>query len=162
MNVIRNIGAVLVSEDMQNRALKTVGLASLASISAYGGTFFFTRLNPMHGVAYLGTVTLVSYIAYQIFEKVKEYVDSPHLKQLLSTMQLTQIPLVFYALSGPVNLHLTQAIKLEIIVATGYFVAIPIFFHLAIEAWQDPTVSNIAAAASLMVALSSGLKSYIV
>ncbi len=161
MNVMRNIGAVLVSEEMQDRALKTVGLTSLAAISAYGGTFFFTRLNPMLGVAYLSTVTLTSHVAYQIFERLKEYVDSPHLKQLLSIIQLTQIPLVFYALSGPVHAHLSQAVKLEIIVATGHFVAIPIFFYLAIEAWQDPTFSKIAAAGSFMVALASGLKTYI-
>lgn len=161
MNTIRNIGAALTSDAMQDCLLKTAGLTSLVSICAYGGTFFFTRHNPVHGAAYLSVVALTSLVAYQIFEKMKEYVDSPTVKDIIKAVQFLQIPLVFYALPGPFNLHLENAVKLEMVIVTAYFVAIPMFFHFAIEVWNDPTLPNLFAASGIMLSLANGLKSYV-
>lgn len=150
----------IMSPELKEDVLNVVGLASLASIGGYGGTFFFSTLNPLSGACYLGITSVISHVAYLIFGRMKDAVESPKLKYLITAVQLLQIPLVFYFFPGSLY-HLSAATKLEIIIATAHFLAIPVFFHLGIKAWNEPTLPNIAAATSVMLSLANGLRSYI-
>ena len=161
MNAIRNVGSYLMSNDMQEHVLKVAGVTALASICAYGGTFFFTSHRPLSGAVYLGSVALISHIAYLVFEQIKDAVDHPKLKYALTTVQLFQIPIVFYFSPGSLIFPLSGSVQLEIIVASAHFVAIPLFFHLGIKAWYDPSFANIAAVAGVMLSLANGLRNYI-
>lgn len=158
MNAIRSIGSILSNEEVQNHAVKTAGMTSLAAVCAYGGTFFFTAHNPIIGVVYLSSAALTSHVAYQIFEKMKESVESERLKYVITAVQLFQIPVVCYLAPGTLLPQLSNAIKLEIIIATAHFVAIPVFFHIAIKAWEN---RDFAFAVSIMLSLANGLRTYI-
>lgn len=161
MNIINNIGSVLMNEEVHDFALRATSLTCLASICGYAGTFFFSKFNPKSGAIYLASVALTSQVAYEILEKLKESVESPRLKQVITAVQLLQIPMAFYLLPDLLKLHLSGGAKLEIIVVTAHFVAIPVFFHLAIKAWNEPTLANVAAAVGVMLSLANGLRSYI-
>jgi len=149
----------ITSEDSKQFAFQTVGAASLAAVCGYGGTFFFTALNPVSAATYFAVVALTSHVAYQALEKLKESVEAPRLKQVITAVQLLQFSILFYFFHG-LSGAATGAAKLEMITATAYFVAIPVFFHLAIEAWKDPTLANIGVAVGVMLPLVSGLGGY--
>jgi hypothetical protein len=159
MNFINHMTSRLMSDDWQQFALKTGIGTVLAGVCGYGGTFFFTKLNPMMGASYIASVALIGLIAYEALEQIKTAIDSPLLKNSVTAVQLLQIPVFFYVLHGT-HSHLSAAIKFEIIAATVYFTAIPLFFHLAIVAWKDQTSSNIGAAVGVMLSLASGLRNY--
>lgn len=161
MNFIRDFASKMTSEEMQEHALNVAGVTALASVCAYGGTFFFTSHNPMSGALYLGIVSLISHVAYLIFENMRGSVDAPKLKYALTAVQLLQIPMVFYFFSGAFSYQLTGASKFEIIIATAHFIAIPVFFDLGIKAWNEPTLPNIAAATGVMLSLVNGLRNYV-
>jgi hypothetical protein len=152
---------ILFQQDspIQHDIVKPAGITLLASTCAFGGTFFFTNHHPLVGAAYLGTVALVGQVAYQAMEKIKEIQQSPTVQHLISVIQLLEIPLLFYYLHAGTR-FLPAAVKLEIVAATGYFIAIPLFFHLGIEAWKDPSPANISSTIGVMLALSSGLRGY--
>ena len=57
MNFIRDFASKMTSEEMQEHALNVAGVTALASVCAYGGTFFFTSHNPVSGALYLGIVS---------------------------------------------------------------------------------------------------------
>ncbi len=160
MHFLSNLTAKLMSDEWRHFALKTGVCTTLAGVCGYGGTFFFTSFNPRIGASYFAVVALVGQIAYEILEQLKSPVeDSPWLKRMVTAVQFLQIPLCFYLLHGTSS-HLSAAVKLEIICATAYFTAIPIFFHLAVKAWNDPTASNIAKAVGVMLPLANGLGNY--
>ncbi len=161
MNAIKNACNGIVSDEVQERALQTAALTGLASVCAYAGTFFFTAYKPVNGAFYLGSVILVSHVAYQVLEKMKEMVKSDKVKYAITSIQLLQIPVVFYLMPGQLSPSLTSGAKLEIIIATAHFVAVPIFFHLGLEAWKDPTFVKVAPVAAMMLTLTQGLRSYI-
>lgn len=161
-NVIGNMISELryQSDEMwQESVLKITGGTLLASVCAYGGTYFFTRYSPMMGVTYFGMVALISQVAYRALAELKENVDTSICQHVITVIQLFQVPFFFYLCHGG-NDHLSAAVKLEIITATAHFAAIPIFIHLAIVAWNDPTVEHIAAAMGVMLPLASRLQSY--
>lgn len=158
MQPLQNIVSFDPNDHFQQVALGMAGRSFLASICGYAGTFFFTTHSPMIAAAYLGTVTLVNQIAYYALEKLKEYTSNPTTKHLLFVVQLLQFPFAFYFLLPGISL--SGALKLEILAATAYFVAIPAFFHLGRISWNDPTTSNIAYAVGVMLPLASGLRSY--
>jgi hypothetical protein len=159
MNYLNSLASDLKCDTFQEFALKTGVCTVLGAVCGYGGTFFFTTHNPMIGASYFAMVALISQIAYAVFEQVKAFIDDPFLKKIVSAIQLLQIPLCFYVLHGTIS-PLSAAVKLEIITATAYFIAIPIFFQLAIDAWNEPTGDNIVKAMGLMIPLVSGLASY--
>ena len=159
MNLINTATSNLKSDEFQQFVLKTSVCTGLAAICGYGGTFFFTHFNPRMGASYFATVALISQVVYGIFEQVKDPGNLPILKRAVEAIQLLQIPIFFYLLHGN-HSRLSAAVKLEIICATAYFTAIPIFFHLAIKAWNEPTSENIGTAMALMIPLASGLASY--
>lgn len=134
---------------------------TLAAVCGYGGTFFFTVHNPIHGALYLGSVALTSHVAYLILDEIKAHVKSPKLTHVFSAIQLFQIPLVFYYPPSSIALNMPGNIKLEIIIAAIHFLAIPLVFHLGIETWKDPTLINIGYTGSLMLTLANGLRNYI-
>lgn len=146
------------SDQIRQEVVKTIGCTLLTFVCGYGGTFFFTTLNPGQAALYIAKVSLVSQVSYHIFEKLKNNVQSPLLKNTITVIQLLQIPLFFYLLHG--GAILTGVEKLEMVVATAYFTAIPVFFHLGIIAWNDPSVTNIAAAVGVMLPLANGLGNY--
>ena len=159
MNFINRITSGLMSEECQQFALKTGGCTVLAAICGYGGTFFFTNLNPRVGAFYLATVALISVVAYQAFEKVKSPIKSPMLKQMVEVLQFAQFPLCFYFLHAP-GYRLSAAVKLEIISATAYFIAIPFFFRFAVVAWNEPTFANVGTAVGVMLQIADQLGNY--
>lgn len=161
MNIIRNIGDRIGGEELQERVLQTAGITCMSSICAYGGTFFFTAYKPLDGVFYLGIVALTSYVAYQALETMKEWVESDRLKYVITSIQLFQIPILLYVLPGSLNQQLTGAAKLEILIATAHFVAVPVFFHLGLEAWKDPCFEKVAPVIAMMLTLSQGLRHYV-
>lgn len=136
---------------------KTIGCTALATFCGYGGTFLFTNLNPWLSASYFGTVALTTQVVYQVLENLKANTENPATKYAISVVQLIQIPVFFYLSHGPIGPMIHGAIKLEMIVATAHFVAIPAFFHLAIQAWNDPTSANVAAAVGVMLPLANGL-----
>lgn len=145
--------------DGEQLIYKAFGCASLAAVCGYAGTFFFTVHNPLAAAIYLATAALTSQVAYHILEKIKSNVQSHGLKHAISAVQLLQIPLMFYMCSGT-PLILSGVAKLEVLVAAAYFIAIPIFFHLSIVAWNEPSVTNIVAAIGVLLPLANGLGSY--
>ena len=161
MNLIRNFAGKITSAEAHDTIHNVAGLTTLASVCAYGGTFFFSSLTPLDGVLYLGSVSLISHVAYLIFGNMKDSVESPKLKQMILAVQLLQIPMVFYFFPGTLASHMTAASKLEIIITTAHFVAIPAVFYLGIEAWKAPSFTSIAAATGSMLTLTSGLRNFI-
>lgn len=152
---IASVGSYLISDEQL--VSKTLSCTSLAAVCGYAGTFFFTLHNPLCAAVYLATAALTSQIAYHALEKIKSLFQSEKVKFALSAVQLLQIPLMFYLCPGSL---ITGIAKLEIITATAYFVAIPVFFHLSIVAWNDPSVGNIVAAIGVLLPLANGLGSY--
>lgn len=136
---------------------KIVGCTVLATVCGYGGTFLFTNLNPRLSASYFGSVALISQVVYQVLENLKSSTENPANKYAIAVVQLLQIPVFFYLSHGPIGPFIHGAIKLEMIVATAHFVAIPAFFHLAIRAWNDPSSANVAAAVGVMLPLANGL-----
>ncbi len=164
MNIIRNIVSELgyVRDDAwQQSALKVTGGVLLSAVCAYGGTHFFTTHHPLLGAAYFASVALISQVAYRALEKLKDTVDKPLARHVITVIQLLQIPYFFYALHAGMAQRLSASAKLEIIIATAHFAAIPVFCHLAIVAWNDPTVEHITAAIGVMLPLAGGLRSYV-
>jgi hypothetical protein len=159
MNILRNVSSMIKNEELWDLALKTTGTTALASVCAYGGTFFFTNYQPQIAATYFGLVALTSQVAYRVLEKLKDSVEKPLFKHLITVIQLLQIPFSFYFLHNG-SQFLSAAVKLEMIAATAYFVAIPIFFHLGVVAWNDPTETKIIAAVGVMLPLASGLRTY--
>jgi len=149
----------LLNDQFQHFASKTAGITVLASVCAYGGTFFFTSHPPITGAMYFGTVALIGQVAYQALVNLKECFENQTIKHLINVIQLLEIPFFFYFLHGG-SQFLTAAIKLEIVAATAYFTAIPLFFHLGIETWNDPSAANIAMTMGVMMPLASGLRAY--
>lgn len=146
------------SETYVEAAVKVTEGTLLAGICAYGGTYFFTRYHPLVGASYIGIVALASQIAYRALEGLKENVDTPFFQHTINVIQLLQIPFFCYLFNGQgVS---SAAPKMEIITATAHFVAIPIFIHLAIIAWNDPTVEHIGATMAVMLPLASRLQTY--
>lgn len=160
MDYIRSFERKIFSEESQQYVSKTVGGTALAGICGYGGTFFFTTLNPVTAAIYFSTTALVTQLTYRVFEKMKESVKSPMLKHTFTAIQLLQIPVFFYLFHGVPGTFLSGATKLEMITATAYFTAIPVFFHLGIMAWNEPTVTHITAAIGVMLPLANGLGNY--
>lgn len=159
MSFFMNISSEFISAENQQFVFRTVAYTTLTAICGYGGTFFFTTINPKIGASYIGTIFFISQISYDFFEKLKSPITSPTLKNGITVIQLLQIPLFFYLFHGSSS-SLSAAVKLEIISATAYFVAIPVFFHLGIVAWNKPTFTNVATAVGVMLQLASGLGNY--
>lgn len=154
---LKSIGSYFVNGEQI--ISKTISCTALAGVCGYAGTFFFTMHNPLSAAVYLATAALTSQVAYHILEKIKTFAQSQGLKHALTAVQLLQIPLMFYMFSGGPAI-LSGIAKLEVITATAYFVAMPVFFHLSITAWNDPTVTNIVAAMGVLFPLATGLGSY--
>lgn len=159
MNFLNNITSNLMNKDWQEFAIKTGACTALTTICAYSGTYFFTTLNPKMGAAYIGICTLVGFIAYEIFEVIRVSIQSEPIKKIITAVQLLQFPLVFHLLNG-ISTYLSAAVKYEIISATAYFIAIPIFFHFANRTLDEPTFENIWATVGIMLALASQLSQY--
>lgn len=160
MHFLQDLKLNLMNKDWQQFTFKTVGSTILTTVCAYSGTYFFTKQNPKIGAAYIGTCTLAGLIAYEIFEVIKSSVQSQPLKKIITAIQLLQFPFVFHFLQGGINKPLSAAIKYEIIGATAYFIAIPIFFGFAVRALNDPTFENIWATSGMMLAIASQLSIY--
>lgn len=148
------------TDTWQDSTLKISGGTLLAGVCAYGGTYFFTRYHPMMGASYVGTVALVSQIAYCILEILKEDSELHFYEHTMTVIQLLQIPFFCYLFSGINNGTLSAATKMEIISATAHFAAIPIVVHLGKIAWDDPTVEHIGVAMGVMLPLASRLQTY--
>jgi len=159
MNYIRDVSSNLINKDWPQFVLKTVSVTACITLSGYLGTHFFTSLNPNVGAGYVGICILASQLVYEIFEEIKEPINSKPIAKAITAVQLLQFPLVFYFLHGT-HPFLSAATKLEIISATAYFIAIPIFFYFANAALNDPTDSNIATAVGILIPLASKLASY--
>jgi hypothetical protein len=159
-NMASDFTSNLATNNLEKFVLLTAAGTSLASVCAYGGTFFFTYHPPMVGVAYIGMVALISQIAYRSLEKLKEKIDIPSIQRSITVLQLLQIPFWFYALHGGSQQVLSASVKQEIIAATAYFAAIPTFFYLGIETFNDPTPSNVGATLTGMLTLANGLNGY--
>ncbi len=157
MNYIESIREKITSET----AFHMAGGVALAAVCGYGGTFFFSLLNPAIGAAYVASAAITSMVAYQALESLKDNFKSERVKKVITIVQLLQIPLSFYLLPEPLGLCIRAATKLEIIIATAHFAAIPVFFHLAIEAYRNPTTQNIALAAGVMLPLATGMRTYV-
>ncbi len=93
----------------------------------------FYHHNPLSAAVYLATAALTSQVAYHILEKIKTFAQSQGLKHALTAVQLLQIPLMFYMFSGGPAI-LSGITKLEVITATAYFFAMPVFFYLCVTA----------------------------
>lgn len=161
MNLIRSVTERITSAEAQENIHNVVGLTTLGSVCAYGGTFFFSSLKPLDGAFYLGSVSLISSVAYLAFGYLKDSVESQRGKLAITAIQLLQIPLAFYFFPGTLAAHLTAAAKLEIIITTAHFVAIPAVVYLGIEAWKAPSFNSIFATTSSMLALTNGLRNFI-
>jgi len=158
MNYLNNINSNLRNKNWQEFGLRTISCTTLTTVCAYSGTFFFTNIPPRIGAAYIGLCTLIGLIAYEIFEEAKIPIQSEPIKRVITVIQLLQFPLVFHLLGN--RTYLAGALKLEILTATAYFVAIPVFFHFAIRALKDPTFNHICAAVGVMLPLASKLGDY--
>lgn len=165
----------IISEPKQKAISQVVGFTTLSAICGYGGAFFFTHIHPLVSATYFASVALTSQVVYRAFEHLKSPIEKPVLNppekptdspevpfknHFVEAIQLLQIPLFFHLCHGVIGPRLHGAIKLELIVATAHFVAVPVFFHLAIKAWKDPSVTNVAAAAGVMLPLATGLLRY--
>lgn len=169
----------IISLPNQEAISKVMGFTSLSAICGYGGAFFFTNVNPVVSASYFATVAVTSQVVYHLLERLKDPVETPAKQSeskegseklkcpeipvknhFLEAMQLLQIPLFFHLCHGVIGTRLHGAIKLELIVATAHFVAIPVFFHLAIKTWNDPAFENVAATAGVMLTLANGLLRY--
>lgn len=139
---------------------KTAGFTAFAAICTYGGTFLFTALNPASAALYVATAALASQVSYHILEVFKETFEAPVVKLCFTVLQLFQIPFFFYLFPSPIGFALSAADRLECLNATAHFVAIPVFFHLGIVAWNDPTVTHLAAAVGVLLPLANGLGKY--
>ncbi len=144
----------------QQQMVKIASCAAFSSVCALGGTFFFTAINPLAAATYFATVAVISQATYHIFAALKSMTASTALKLIFSAMQLLQFSLWFYLLPGPLGIAFSGAQKLEIVNAAAHFLATPIFFHLAIEAYREPTIPNIAYAIGVLLPLGSGLGKY--
>lgn len=146
-------------ETWQHSLIKIGEGALLAGVCAYGGTYFFTRYDPLTGASYIATVALVSQVVYRLLDVLGKQTDHVICQRFINGAKLFQIPYFFYLLHGAYA-PLTAPVKMEIITATAHFAAIPIFVHLGIIAWNDPKVENIAAAMAVMLPLASRLQVY--
>ena len=148
------------SETWQQTTTKIIEGTLLASVCAYGGTYFFTRYPPRIGASYFGIVVLVSQVVYRALEELKKSINLSCYRNVIVAGQLLQIPFFFYLFHGSQGQMLSAATKMEIITATAHFAAIPIFIHLGTIAWNEPTVEHIAAAMGVMLPLASRLQLY--
>ncbi|CUI17633.1 hypothetical protein PNK_2029 [Candidatus Protochlamydia naegleriophila] len=161
MNIIKSVNQTLFyNEEIRSHAVQTIAMTTLASICGYAGTFFFTNFPAETGAFYLGSVALVSFVAYQSLDKLKEQLESPSLRKIVGLVALLQIPFAFYYLPKYLPLNLASTAELEILAAAAHFAAIPIFFHLAVTAWNEPSVTNIASATGVLLPLANGLRYY--
>lgn len=146
-------------ETWQQSLIKMGEGALLAGVCAYGGTYFFTHYHPLIGASYVASVALVSQVAYRLLGAMEKKIDHPIHQHFINCAKLFQIPYCFYLLHGGFA-HLAAPVKMEIITATAHFAAIPVFVHLGIIAWNDPTVEHIAASMAVMLPLASRLQVY--
>ena len=63
------------SETWQQTTTKIIEGTLLASVCAYGGTYFFTRYPPRIGASYFGIVVLVSQVVYRALEELKKSIN---------------------------------------------------------------------------------------
>ncbi len=160
MTIIKSVNQTFCNEQVQFHVVQTAAVTTLASVCGYAGTFFFTNFPAEKGAFYLGSVALVSFVAYQALDKLKEQLESPSLKKIIGLVALLQIPFAFYYLPKYLPLTLARTAELEILAAAAHFAAIPIFFHLAVTAWNEPSVTNIASATGVLLPLANGLRYY--
>lgn len=156
MNYFNTVANNLLNKDWSKFALRTFGCAVGGALCGYGGTFYFTKINPIIGAAYIGISVLICQITYEFFEEAKTPIKSAYIQEGIRVIQVFNFILVLHFIHSPGS-QLSAALKLEIITATTYFIAIPIFFRLALEAWKDPSSNNIGAAMGVMLALASKL-----
>ena len=164
MNALTDLGIIIGLENndaWQQSTLKVAGGMVLGAACGYGGTYFFTHHPPLVGAMYVGSAALVTQIAYRALEKLKEVIDHPLFKHAVTAIQLLQIPLFFHLLHACNGQFLSAGVKLEILIATAHFMAIPILFHVGIAAWEDPTVERLAAFSGIMLTLANGLRYYV-
>jgi hypothetical protein len=159
MNFINNITSNLMNKDWQEFSIKTGGCTAFTAICGYAGAYFFTTHNPRIAAAYIGICTLVGLVVREIFEEIKTPVESEPIKKVITALQLLQFPLIFHMLDAG-SKHLSGVAKFEIISATAYFIAIPIFFYFANRTLEDPSFENVWATVGVMLAIGSQLSYY--